>query len=115
MAFDGPQRNTQATLQDFFKLVSKIISEGTSDQYSLMVLDHFMREHEKQYPFVKYIHLQKDTVVVESGVNKADPKLVAKFIEELMGSLFSRLFKHLVKKKMTIELYEQFKRLGVQL
>ena len=48
-------------------------------------------------------------------INSVNSKLLAKYITKLVNSIFSDLFKHLLKKKMDIELLKDFKKLGVKL
>ena len=48
-------------------------------------------------------------------INSVNSKLLAKYITKLVNSIFSDLFKYLLKKKMDIELLKDFKKLGVKL
>ncbi len=102
------------TLDDFFQIIISVVSEGTSDSYALMVMDNFNKKNMKQFPFLKYIRTSRGKVEIGEQVNAVHPKLMAKYVLKLMNTLFSDLFRHLVRKKLSVGLYEDLKRLGVE-
>jgi len=101
-------------LEHFFDVILGVVSEGTSDNYALMVISQFSKKISKDFPFVKYFSI-KNSVKVDEKINRVDHKKVSKFITKLMDSLFSDLFKHLVKRKMDENLYNDLKLIGVKI
>jgi hypothetical protein len=105
----------KAIIQNFFDTVSAVISEGSSDKYAAMVLENFIVQARKKYPAAQHVSFKGEKLIVLHSMDTCTQKQLATFLEHLMNSLFSQLFKHLVKKRMTIELYEKIRQLGVKL
>jgi DNA-binding ferritin-like protein (Dps family) len=105
--------NPKKALAEFFDLIVNIISEGTSDNYAVMVMTQYISNKSHEYPFVKSIHLSKNGTVVDDAIMNINQQDMSTFLTELMDSLFSKLFKHLIKNKMTKELHNEMKALGV--
>jgi len=107
--------SNQQILTNFFVAIVRVVSEGTSDKYAVMVIKNFDKVNKKKFPFLRYIDFQLGKIIVNEKINSIDPKLVSKFITKLMDSLFSDLFKHLIRKKISVGLYEDLKKLGVKI
>jgi len=107
--------SNQKILTNFFEAIVRVVSEGTSDKYAIMVIKKFCLISIKKFPIVKYVDFQHDKVIVNEKINSIDQKLVSKFITTLIDSLFSNLFKHLLRKKMSVGLYDDLKKLGVKI
>ena len=112
---DNMLHSNQKILKDFFDTIISIVSQGTSDTYATMLLMRFNKKNASDFPFVKYINLQKKKTEINKKINSINSKLVAKYITKLVNSIFSDLFKHLLKREMSVELLKDFKKLGVKI
>ncbi len=101
------------TLDDFFGIIISVVSEDTSDSYALMVMEKFNKKNEKDFPFLRYVRTRRGKIEIRDKINGVSPKFVAKYVKKLMDGPFSDLFRHLVRKKLSVGLYEDLKRLGV--
>ena len=106
-------RSNQRIMQDFFDNIVKIVSEGSSDKYVMMVLNKFVDVHKGIFPFLKYVSIDLNKIKVDKKINSVSHKLVGKFLKVLINSLFSQLFFLLVKRKIPLELAEDLKSLGI--
>ena len=107
-------RSNQLIMQEFFDSLVKIVSEGASDKYVLMVLHKFVESHTKVYPFLKYVHIDLKKIKVNKKINSVNPKFIGGFLKFLINSLFSHLFMLLVKRKIPSELAEDLEFLGIK-
>ena len=107
--------SNQQILKAFFNTIIDIVSRGTSDTYASMVLTKFNKKNISDFPFIEYINLQKKEIEINKKINSINSKLVAVYITKLVNSIFSDLFRHLLKKKMSLELLKDFKKLGVKI
>lgn len=108
-------RSNQIIMQDFFDNLVKIVSEGASDKYVLMVLHKFVERHIEVYPFLRYVHIDLKKIEVDKKINSIDPEFVGEFLKVLINSLFSHLFMLLVKRKIPSELAEDLEFLGIKM
>ena len=106
--------SNQKILQNFLGTICKLVSKGTSDKYAAMVIKRFNKSNSARFPFVKHIRLYSNRVKVDKEVNSNDPELIGKFIKMLIDSLFSDLFKHLIKRKLDIGLLVDLRSIGVR-
>ena len=107
--------SNQEILKKFIGAICRAVSEGTSDTYATMVITKFNKSNSAKFPFVKYIHLVSNKIMVDEEINSVDAKLIGKFIEKIMDSLFSDLFKRLVKRQLGIGLLEDLEDIGVKI
>jgi len=105
----------QIILTSFFESVSGVVSEGTSDTYAAMVITKFNKSSSSQFPFVKYIHLHSNKVKIDKEINSVNVKKIGKFISNLINSLFSDLFKHLIRRQLGMSLLDDLEKLGVSM
>src|SRR3989338_4841936 len=91
------RHSNQEILQNLLGAICRLVSEGTSYTYASMVMTKFNRANIKKFPFVKYIHMHLNKVNVDKKVNSVSPKFIGRFIKKMINSLFSDLFKHLIK------------------
>lgn len=108
-------RSNQVIVKEFLNSIVKIVSEGSSDKYVMMVLSRFINGHSEVFPLSKYIHIDLQTIVVDKKINYVNPKDVGKFLRVLVKSLFSDLFMLLVKKKIPKRLAEDLEYLGIKM
>ena len=106
-------RSNQVIMQDFLDNIVRIVSEGSSDKYVLMVLHKFVDGHIGVFPFLKYVSIDLKKIKVDRKINLIDHKLVGKFLKILVHSLFSQLFFLLVKRKIPVELAKDLEVLGI--
>mgnify|MGYP001563982284 CR=1 FL=1 len=106
--------SNQEILQNFLGAICKLVSKGTSDKYATMVISRFNKSNSAEFPFVEHIRLYSNRVKVDKEVNSNDPKLVGKFIKMLIDSLFSDLFKHLIKRYVNKGLLVDLESIGVR-
>ena len=107
--------SNQQILKKFFGTIIKIVSQGNSDTYATMVMMRFNKKNSPDFPFVKHIKLYTNKIIINQEINSINSKHVAKYITKLVNTIFSDLFKHLLKKKMSLELLKDFKKLGVEI
>jgi hypothetical protein len=107
--------SNQEILRNFMGAICRVVSEGTSDTYAAMVITKFSRSNSAKFPFVKHITLDSNKVQVDKKVDSVSPKLIGAFIKKMMDSLFSDLFKRLVKRQLGIGLLEDLKDIGVKI
>jgi len=107
--------SNQEILQYFLGTICRLVSEGTSDTYAAMVMTKFNRSNIKKFPFVNYIYIHSNKVNVDKKVNSVSPKLIGGFIKKLINSLFSDLFKHLIKRELEAGLLADLKFIGVKI
>ena len=105
-----------------FFVLALFASEEAITLPIIIVLYEFVFKREKfnkknisDFPFIKYINLQKKKIKINKKINSINSKLVTKYITKLVNSIFSDLFRHLLKKKMSLELLKDFKKLGVKI
>ena len=107
--------SNQKILKNFIGAICRAVSEGTSDTYATMVLMRFNKKNSPDFPFVKHIKLYTHKIIINQEINSINSKHVAKYITKLVNTIFSDLFRHLLKKKMGLELLRDFKELGVKM
>lgn len=105
----------QAILKNFIEAVCSVVSEGTSDTYAIMVIKKFNKSISAEFPFVKYIHLRYNKISVDKEINSINPKLIGEFIKKIINTLFSDLFKRMVKRELGIGLLGDLKAMGVRI
>ncbi|MBW2976456.1 hypothetical protein KY347_03345 [Candidatus Woesearchaeota archaeon] len=106
--------SNQNMLTEFLGAICKEVSRGSSDKYALMVLKRFNKSNVKEFSFIRYINLFRGKVKISKEINSIDRKLIGKFIKKMADSIFSDLFKHLVKKNLSTELLENLRNMGVK-
>ena len=109
------KHTNEEILKHFFETIVRIVSEGTSDTYTAMILMKFGSKNRSDFPFVKYIKIVPHQVKIDKKINSVNSKLIGEYITKLIDSLFSHLFKHLLKRKMDAELYKDLKKLSVKI
>jgi len=102
-------------LKNFFDTIIDIVSQGTSDTYAIMVLIKFNKKISSDFPLVKYINFNSKTIKINPKVDSLNSKIIAKYITKIVDSIFSDLFRHLLKKKMSLDLLDDFNKLGVKI
>lgn len=108
-------KSNHQLLSEFFDTIIKLVSEGTADTYAVMVMKKITNEKKRRYPFLADLTFKKNTVIVSKDIDKYSPQDISAFITELIDSIFSDLFKHLLRKKMSEGLYKDLKQIGVEL
>lgn len=108
-------RSNQIVMQDFFDNLVKIVSEGASDEYVLMVLHKFLDDHIEEYSFLRHVRIGSKKIKVDKEINSTSPDIVGEFLKLLVNSLFSRLFVLLVRRKIPSELAKDLEFLGVKI
>ena len=108
-------RPNQMIIQDFLNSLLKIVAEGSSDKYVLMVLSKFRNEQIRNFPFLEDVHIDLKKITVDKKINSVSPKSIGKFLETLVHSLFSNLFMLLVKRKMPPRLIKDLEYLGINI
>ena len=109
------KHTNQEILTHFFETIVRIVSEGTSDTFTVMILMKFNRRNSSDFPFLKFINIGSDKIKIDQKINSVNPKLIGEYITKLIDSLFSDLFKHLLKRKLDTELYKDLKKLSVKI
>ena len=109
------KHSNEEILTHFFETIVRIVSEGTSDTYTAMILMKFSSKNRSDFPFVKYIKIGPSQIEIDKKINSVNSKLMGRYITKLIDSLFSHLFKHLLKRKMNAELYKDLKKLSVKI
>lgn len=109
------KHSTQKTVSVFLNNILKLASKGSSENYAAMVLTRYLAKIEKKYPFVKAITVTPKRVIVDKRINKASPHQVGKLLTNVIDSLFSDLFKLLVKRTMPMTFVRDLENLGVPL
>lgn len=107
--------SNQKILKNFIWAICRVVSEGSSDNYAIMVITQFNKSNSAKFPFVKHIHLSSNKIIVDKEVDLVSSKLIAAFIKNIINSLFSDLFKRLVKRQLGIGLLEDLKEIGVKI
>ncbi len=105
----------KAIIEELLDIIVRIVSEGSSYQYILMVLSKFVQSHIEEFPFAAHIHIDLHGIKVGEEINSADPQLVGKFLKVMINTLFSDLFMHLVSRKLPKGLIEDLEYLGVEI
>ena len=82
------KHSNQKILTNFLNGIIKIVSEGSSEDYAVMVLMKFNKKNIKYLPFVKYLSKDSKKIIVDQKINSIDSRLVARFINKLINSLF---------------------------
>ena len=67
-------RSNQQIMQDFFDNIVKIVSEGSSDKYVMMVLNKFVEAHKGIFPFLKYVSIDLNKIKVDKKINSVNPQ-----------------------------------------
>ena len=112
---DQAARPNDVIVKEFLDTIVKIVSEGSSYQYILMVLRKFMESHIEIFPFIKYLQINSDGIAVDKKINSVDPQLIGKLLKVLVNTMFSDLFMHLVKKKLPKGLSKDLDNMGVSI
>lgn len=107
--------SNQKILKNFIGAICRVVSEGTSDTYATMVITKFNKSNSAKFHFVEYIHLGSNKIRIDEEVNSVSPRLIGRFIKKMVDSLFSDLFKRLVKRELGIGLLEDLKDIGVKI
>lgn len=106
-------------LTKFIASIIKVVTGGTSEKYAVMILKKFIKNRKAKYDFLEYIDLSSldsaGNVKIDDQMNSAEPKEVGKFIDEMINSLFSDLFKQLLSREISAALLIDLKMLGVDL
>ena len=109
------KHTNEEILKHFFETIVRIVSEGTYDTYTAMVLMKFCSKNRSNFPFVKYIEIEPHQVNIDKKINSVNSKFIGRYITILIDSLFSDLFKHMLKRKMDVELFKDLKNLSVKI
>ena len=104
----------QRVIKHFLEAICRVVSEGSSDTYAVMILKKFNKEVSSEFPFVKDMHLYSNRIEVSENINSVNKKAIGNYIKKLMNSLFSDLFKRLLKREIGIGLLEDLKEIGVR-
>ena len=107
--------SNQKILKNFIGAICRVVSEGTSDTYATMVIKKFNKSNNAEFPFVKYIHLDSNKIKVDGEINSVGSRSVGKFIKKMINTLFSDLFKRLVKRRLGIGLLGDLEDIGVKI
>ena len=106
-------------LTKFVASIIKVVTGGTSEKYAVMILKKFIKHKKTTYDFLEYIDLSSldntGNLKIDEQINSAEPKEVGKFIDEMINSLFSDLFKQLLSREISPALLIDLKMLGVDL
>jgi len=108
-------RANKAIIEEFLDIIVRIVSEGSSYQYILMVLNKFVQSHLEEFPFANHIHIDLNGTKIGEEINSIDPRLIGKFLSIMVNTLFSGLFMHLVSRKLPKELIEDLEYLGLKI
>ena len=111
--------SNKAILTKFIVSIIKVVTRGTSKKYAIMILKKFIKNQKAKYVFLENIELDSldkaGNVKINDEINSAEPKEVGKFIDEMINSLFSDLFKQLLSREISPALLVDLKMLGVDL
>ncbi len=106
-------------LTKFIASIIRVVTGGTSEKYAVMILKKFIKNRKTKYAFLQYIELDSldnaGNVKIDEQINSAEPKEVGQFIDEMINSLFSDLFKQLLSREISPTLLIDLKMLGVNL
>lgn len=106
-------------LTKFIASIIRVVTGGTSERYAVMILKKFIKNKKTKYAFLQYINLdylnKAGSVKIDEQINSAEPKEVGQFIDEMINSLFSDLFKQLLSREISPALLIDLKMLGVNL
>lgn len=94
--------------------ICRFVSEGSSNRYATMVLRKFNKNSSLEFPFVKYIDIYSNRIDVDEELNSINNKDVGRYIIRLTNSLFSDIFKRLIKRQLGVGLLEDLKQMGVK-
>ncbi|MAE42803.1 hypothetical protein CMO93_03455 [Candidatus Woesearchaeota archaeon] len=108
-------KSNQKILTDFLETIIQLVSKGTSDTYAAMVIMKFTERSSAKFPFARYIHVDSNKIKINPKINSVDPKLIANFINKEINTLFSDLFRHLLKREMGAIVYDELKEIGVKI
>ena len=107
-------RSNQVILQEFLINIARVVSEGSSDEYVLMVLRKFTEGQNEVFPFLKHVNFDTNSINVDKKINSVNPELIGKFLKVFIKTLFSDLFMLLVKKRIPERLARDLEYLGVK-
>jgi len=108
-------KSNQKILTDFLETIIRLVSEGTSDTYAAMVIMEFTERNSAKFPFARYIHIDSNKIKINPKINSVDSKLIANFINKEVNTLFSDLFRHLLKRKMDVTVYDELNEIEVKI
>lgn len=108
-------RANKAIIEELLDIIVRIVSEGSSHQYILMVLSKFVKSRLDEFPFADNVHIDLNGIKIGEEINSTDPQLLGKFLRVMMNTLFSDLFMHLVSRKIPKGLIEELEHLGVKI
>lgn len=108
-------RANKTLIEEFLDIIVRVVSEGSSCQYALMVLSKFVKSRLDEFPFAAHIHIGINGIKIGEEINSTDPKLIGKFLSVMTSSLFSGLFMHLVSRKIPKRLIEELESLGLKI
>lgn len=101
-------------IKNLLEAICRIVSESSSDTYAVMILKKFNKEVCPEFPFIEYIHLNTNRIDIKEEIDSIDKKRIGMYIQKLMNSLFSDLFKRLVKREIGIVLLEDLKEMDIK-
>lgn len=106
-------RSNQVIVDEFLNSIVKLVAQGSSDKYVLMVLGKFINGNKKTFPFLDCVCIDLKGISVDKKINSVNPRLIGKFLKILINSVFSELFMLLVKRKIPKALAKDLEALGV--
>lgn len=109
------RHSTQKTVSVFLNNILKLASKGSSANYAAMVMTRYMTGVSKKYSFVQYITITPKRVIVDKKINGSSSTQVGRLLTDVIDSLFSDLFKLLVKRTMPMTFVRDLEDLGVPL
>ena len=108
-------RTNQIIVQDLLNAIVSIVSEDSSYGYIMMVLKKFVESHAAEFPFARHIKISLTKIKVDQEINSTDSKLIGKFLNVLVKTLFSDLFMLLVVRKLPEGLVKDLEYLGIKI
>lgn len=108
-------RPNDVIVRELLDAILKIVSQGSSYEYALMVLKRFIEGSAEAFPFAKYINISAGGIEVSEDINSVEPKLIGKFLRMMIKTLFSELFMLLVVKKLPEGLVKDLEYMGVNI
>jgi len=106
-------RSNRIIIYEFLDTIDKKVAGSSSDKYVLMVLNKFVKNHKKEFSFLKYVHIDLRKIKIDKKIDSVDPEVVGEFLKLLINSMFSHLFMLLVKRKLPKSLARDLEELGV--
>ena len=107
--------SNQYVVKEFLDSIVRIVSEGSSGKYVLMVLKKIADSQKRDFPFVSCIKISLRGITIDKKINSINPKTVGRFLNVLVNVHFSRLFVLLLKKKMPPDMVKDLSYFGIEI